>query len=101
MIKKTILLIVVGVIVFLTGYFVVQLNSSPAYWCMPRILFECDVDAQVACGGGDYFLDPEGSWCNGTTCRTAYVLYCENSRGRLVPYDSYYCDDPGGCSGVD
>lgn len=97
MTKKIVLPLVVTVIVILTGYFVVQLSSSPAFWCRPKLNFECEIDAQVACGGGDYFTREEGSWCNGTTCRSAHEVYCETRDGSYRPNGVIYCDEIGGC----
>jgi hypothetical protein len=98
--RKIILPAILMVLVIFTGYFVLQLISMPAYWCRPYFDFECDAYAQFICLGDDYFADPEGSWCNGGTCRTLYYIYCDDGSGKLKYKDYIYCDDEWGCDGV-
>lgn len=99
MIRKTILPLAVIVIVVLTGYFAIQLNSSAAYWCKPYFGFDCDVIAQVACNGNDYFTVSVGSWCDGTICRSAFDLYCVDGVFPFKRYDVIFCEEEGACEG--
>ncbi len=94
--RKIFLPVVVTFLVIITGYFVVQVNSLPAYWCRPYFDFECDFQAQLACEGGEYFEVSFGAWCNGNTCRSGYVIWCEVG-GNWENNGAIYCDDPGGC----
>ncbi len=99
--RKIFLSIVVTVLIILTGYFVVQLNAAAAFECFPYFNYVCDAQAQMLCGGADYFSQGMGSWCNGNVCRSAYNIYCETvGQGVLQYADHIYCDDTfSTCSG--
>ncbi len=99
MTRKTFFLYVTIVLMLLVAYFHIQLNqlqSSMANWCIGEFTWECDVNAQVWCEGGEYIHTKIGSSCNGTTCEAYYQIWCDSpGDGGFIFESNIICYTPG------
>ena len=98
---KVFFLIVLLVLVAITGYYVDQLHSSQAVWCIPYWDMHCEADANIACDYNEFAKQLIGSWCDGADCRAAYVAWCDlDGTGiGLTKVGPFFCVDEGTCGG--
>ena len=96
---KSFFSIVALVLIVITEYFVGQLNSSQEITCWPNFDFKCDAYAQLACEGDEYLAQIKGSWCNGSTCRSCYEIWCDVGM-QMEKQGAIFCNNEDGCSGV-
>jgi hypothetical protein len=100
--RTTFYLYLTIILVFIVGYFYIQLLSSPANSCIGEFTWMCDIEAQVMCEGAEYDANKIGAFCDGSTCTSTYEIWCDVRENGLFEYEDYVvCFSPGdtGCGG--
>jgi hypothetical protein len=75
--------------VFLFSFFAIQLVPYGNRVCSATTTLECDADAQLACEGGEYSLEPIYSSCINGVCISFWEVWCMDpvGGGTITQYD--------------